>query len=127
MEAAAQQQPAQDVQDQEALDPERQLDWRKIVDESAYTPSAIISKYNFNESSFYSWLRYDTTPRPENRNKMVNAMKAAMKEKRLPYHPSYGYATPEQIERLQKIGLGEEYNRIMAQIRKQNEAKGKVK
>lgn len=126
MEAAVQQSQQYD-QDQEELDPDRQTHWRKIINESAFTPSALIQRFNFNESSFYSWLRCDSSPKEENRNKMVNAMKAAMKEKRLPWHPSYGYATPEQIRRLQEIGLGEEYNRIMSQIRKQNEAKGKIK
>jgi len=46
---------------------------------------------------------------------------------RLKKHPSYGYAYPEQIERLQEIGLCPERDRILKKITEQTKAKGKIK
>ncbi len=44
----------------------------------------------------------------------------------MPFHKSYGYATPEQIEKLGSLGLGPERNYLMEQIKKQNEVQGKT-
>lgn len=98
MQAAVQQQ--QEEQDQEVLDPALQSNWRKIVNESRFRVKEIIDLYGFHDSCFFSWLRCATSPNKTNREKMVKAMTHANNEKRLPYHPSYGYATPEQIHRL---------------------------
>lgn len=40
-------------------------------------------------------------------------------------HPSYGYATPEQIDRLKEIGICPERDAIMSDIEKQNRLKGR--
>lgn len=46
---------------------------------------------------------------------------------RMEKHPSYGWAFPHQIERLQQIGIGPERDRIMGDIAKQNKLAGKLK
>lgn len=45
----------------------------------------------------------------------------------IPYHPSYGYATPEQIEKLNSLKNGMEYKQLLKIIQQQNEDKGKVR
>lgn len=42
-------------------------------------------------------------------------------------HPSYGYATDDQIERLKVIGICPEYHQIMKAIAEQTKRKGKPK
>lgn len=110
------------------LNPCRQADWRKIVDGSAYTPTAIMAQYNINESNFYGWLALRSSPREAAKERMIDVMKALMSgEKRIQKHPSYGYATPEQIEKLNKLGICPEREQILSQITKQNEKKGKIR
>ena len=47
--------------------------------------------------------------------------------KTIPFHPSYGYATPEQIEKLKQLKLGADYQSLLKKIEKQTKAKGKIK
>lgn len=46
---------------------------------------------------------------------------------RLPYHPSFGYATPEQIEKLNNLKDGYELQYLRKQIKKQNDNKGYIR
>ena len=45
----------------------------------------------------------------------------------IPFHPSYGYATREQIQRLFDLKTGGEFNNLKKQVEFQNNKKGKVK
>lgn len=40
---------------------------------------------------------------------------------RLKFHPSFGYATPEQIERLQAMNLGPDRDALISEIRTQTQ------
>ncbi len=108
----------------EGLNPRRQSDWRKIVEESNQRPCDIIAQQNWKEGTFYSWLRCENTPR--NKEKVVEVMTKLGQTKKLPYHPSYGYATPEQIEELQKLGMGPDRDYLLAKIAKQNKNNSKI-
>lgn len=50
----------------------------------------------------------------------------AAKKPRLKYHPSYGYATEEQIAELKNCGVGPRMEQILKEISKQTFAKGKM-
>ena len=103
------------------------LHWQKAIDESAYTVTGFIKESKIPYSTLRSWLRGESTPRQKNLEKMENAMKKVYDEKKIPWHPSYGYATPPQVEKLQSLGLGPERDYLLAQIQKQNESGGKTK
>lgn len=49
-----------------------------------------------------------------------------MSKERIPYHPAYGYATPEQIKKLQELKHGPEYDFLWKQIAEQIKKKGKI-
>lgn len=109
------------------LDPENQDHWRAIVDACAFTVTHIINTYNLESSSFFRYLRGDTKPK-KHWERMVEIMKTlGGGQQRLQRHPSYGYATPEQIQKLQSLGLCPERDHILRQIEKQNANQGKVK
>lgn len=46
------------------------------------------------------------------------------KKPRIPFHPAYGYATPEQIEKLESLGMCPERDYLWKQIELQNKKKG---
>lgn len=119
--------PEPEADDGQELNPENQAHWRAIVDRCAYTVTAIINEYDLESSSFFRYLKLDTTPK-KHWERMVQIMKKlGGGQQRLQRHPSYGYATPEQIEQLQKLGLGPTRDHILRQIEKQNQNQGKVK
>lgn len=43
---------------------------------------------------------------------------------RIPYHPAYGYATPEQVEELKRLGRGPDYDQLWKKIEYQTKKKG---
>lgn len=47
-----------------------------------------------------------------------------MPNPRIPYHPAYGYATPEQIEQLKTLKDGTEYKQLWKIIECQTKKKG---
>lgn len=103
-----------------------QSQWKDMIEESAYTVSAFAEHFNFSYQTLGKWLRCDVSPRHKNVQKMEEALKKAKEIGRIPWHPSYGYATEAQISRLKEIGLCPEYHQIMKTIAKQNEVKGKI-
>lgn len=45
----------------------------------------------------------------------------------IPFHPSFGYATREQVEKLNQLKSGNEYKILLNQVEFQTKHKGKVK
>ena len=107
------------------LDPDSQVDWENIVDECALSINAICEDFKFYRQSFVKWLSCDRMPREKNRVRVIAAMHKIRDEKKIPWHPSFGYATTEQIEKLNRIGLCPERDYILKQIEKQNKTQGK--
>lgn len=68
--------------------------WQTAIDESAYTVTGFVKESKIPYSTLRSWLRGESTPRQKNLEKMESAMKKVYGEKKIPWHPSYGYATP---------------------------------
>ena len=48
------------------------------------------------------------------------------KKPSIPFHPAYGYVTPEQIARLNELKDGTEYKTLKKQIELQTRLKGKM-
>lgn len=65
-------------------------------------------------------------PRGKNTETLEKIMFELSKKKRIERHPSFGYATPEQIEKLRSYVTELERESIMKQIEKQTKLRGKV-
>jgi len=46
------------------------------------------------------------------------------KKPRIPFHPAYGYATPEQIAELESMGLCPQRDYLLQKIERQTKRKG---
>lgn len=101
--------------------------WQAAIDDSAYTVGGFVKVSGIPYSTMRGWLLGETTPRQKNLEKMEEAMKKVYGDKKIPWHPSYGYATSPQIEKLNNLGLGPDRDYLMAQIAKQNASGGKTK
>ena len=101
-----------------------QSDWLGIVARSAYTVTTICLIYGINRTSFLSYLN-GTKPKEKNMKKMDIIMKDLVNKPSVQKHPSRGYATEEEWSRLSQIGVGPERDRIMAQIKKRTDKRGK--
>src|ERR1700704_894082 len=99
--------------------------WATIYEECAYTIAGLAKLAKIDEGSIRKYLWSDRAPRKANLAKMEKAMYQAQKKPRLMRHPSYGYATEEQIKRLHEIGMGPEHDQIMREIEKQTAGRGK--
>jgi len=109
------------------LDPANQSHWPEIIDSSRYTTDAVSQKLNVTKQTLSAWLNKKAPRKPRREQEVVSAMAELLNKPRLEKHPSYGWARPDQIQRLNEIGIGPERDRIMKAIDKQNKAKGKVK
>lgn len=110
------------------LEAEDQYHWDDIFDDSIYMDKTICEKFKITTRSFNAWIRCDRTPQPKNKIIMVKVMNHLKNgEKRMPKHPSYGYATEAQIKRLDKIGIGPERDFILKEIDLQTKQLGKMK
>jgi hypothetical protein len=103
-----------------------QTEWQTIADESRYTLQAISKQTGVAWGSLKKYLCCETVPREKNRQRVNMAMNRLKEEKKIPFHPSYGYATPEQVKKLEAMGFSPERDLLMKQIQKQNALKGKV-
>jgi hypothetical protein len=59
--------------------------------------------------------------------RMESIMSPANEDGRLKWHPSYGYTTREQIERLKNLGIGPDLELVLKEIKKQTKNMEKQK
>lgn len=96
--------------------------------ESEWSMEALCRDFDIPPKRLSGWLINGVEPRKENAPTLEKIMKRIGRDtKKIPYHPSFGYATPPQIEKLNSLGLGPERDYLLAQIQKQNESGGKTK
>jgi hypothetical protein len=104
-----------------------QAQWAKIFSESGYSIEWLHKETGINVPSLNKYIYNSRKPRKLNRIKMEKAMSKMSKgEKKLQRHPSFGYATAEQVELLNSLGLGPQRDFILSQIEKQNKSGGKI-
>jgi len=72
------------------------------------------------------WLAGTIIPRSSTIQNIGFAMKRILTSEKIPYHPAYGYATPEQVEKLQRIGLGPDRDQLLKKIEQQTADRGRV-
>lgn len=109
------------------LDPTQ---WAQIVDESAFHSCAAIARhYGLCPKSLRKWVSpwggQRRQPNAANFEKVSSIMRDLKKDKGIRYHPSYGYATEEQIKQLTELPIGHERDYIMKQVVQQTADRGK--
>lgn len=109
------------------LNPVRQQDWLSIYLDSICTMNELSEITGIDRSSINKYLNCDRIPRGENQKKMEAAMMQLKEQPRIKYHPSYGYATEDQISQLKTLGFGPTRDAILRQVEFQTKNKGKQK
>ena len=106
---------------------EDQKMWAGIVDDSIFTISGVARNYDINVNQLRQYLKNRVNPQQKDMERIVKIMKDIIQKPRLAKHGSRGYATEDEWEQLQKLGIGPERDRLMAAINKRSKAKGKEK
>lgn len=86
--------------------PADQIFWEKAYEECGYTYRGIARISGIDAHSVSEYIRCLRVPRKKNLEKMEKAMQRAVNLKRIPFHPSYGFATEEQIHKLKTLKKG---------------------
>lgn len=108
------------------LDPTDQRDWYEIVQKSIYKLSTIAKEHNI--PSLPRYLKDNpVVPKEANRRKVVAVMEALLKVPRPERHPSYGYATPDEIKQIDRMGLCPARSDLLKQIEERTKNHGKVR
>jgi len=104
-----------------------QSQWANIFNESGYSMDWLKNETKIDTVTLNKYIFNSRTPRKLNKVKMEKAMSKMSKgERKLERHPSYGYATPEQIELLNSMKIGSDRDYLLGIINKQNKSGGKV-
>lgn len=99
------------------------ITWDNFLRQQGY------SEYEFNKRfgiQIDKYLNDGRMPRAKTLTKIEDAMKKILTDERIPYHPAYGYATPEQINELSNMGMGPKRDQLLKKISEQNDNRGKV-
>ena len=97
------------------------------IEESAYTLGYYAECIDASPRSLVNWLSGKSKPSKKNAVKLEKITMFIKDDKKIPYHPAYGYATPEQIEKLNSMGMGPDRDHLLKQIAFQQANKGKIK
>ena len=97
----------------------------EIIDRGNLSVPAICEKYELNYSTVYSWASGRCNPSKKHQ-KIAEKIKMHLeKNKKIEFHPSFGFATEYQIKRLGEIGICAERDRIMKDLATQTKKRGK--
>ncbi len=93
--------------------------WQQNIHDCAYSLEGIERAFGLRATQLRAWLFKGVIPNKKSREKVEGIMMHIKQTKRIPYHPSFGYATPAQIERLKQNIQPDERARIMKQVKLQ--------
>lgn len=99
---------------------------RTALEKSMFTLSGAAKHYEVPVSTISAWVRETSRPNNTNKERHSRIMRDLLKNPAKKKHPSYGWATPEQIKRLETLPPGPDKKLLLAEIAKQNKKKGKV-
>lgn len=100
--------------------------WSETIYESNLTTSGVERAFGFAAGQMRRWILGTVNPRAKTKQRIEEVMVKLKNTKRIPWHPSFGYATPEQIERLTHSIPQYEREMILKQIEKQTKLGGKI-
>jgi hypothetical protein len=103
------------------------MTYLQMIDECQFTISYIAGFFECSHHQVINWPDEYVKPNKNNQQKATLMRDFIAKApKRIPYHPSYGCATDEQIAALKTLGMGPERDYILKQIEKQTKLRGKI-
>ena len=111
----------------DVLDERNQDHWEEIVEGSSYGPVSAAKLCGITCQTFRNWLSKKQKPQKSRRERIEKVMSQLKNSPRLQKHPSYGWAYPEQIEELNRIGIGPRRDQILKDIAAQTKRRGKKK
>ena len=100
--------------------------WRQFIIDNELTYSELARVAGIEPYVMQLYLDMKRRPKDENYDKIEDAMKRILTAERIPHHPSYGYATPEQVQKLASLGLGPDRDALVKKIEQQNQDRGRV-
>lgn len=100
------------------------MDYKTILENSAYRLCDIEREFGISSSQMCGYIYRDVKP-TKNKKIIEEIMEKIANSPRLIKHPSYGYATQEEIEKLKTVGIGPDRDFILKQIEKRTKNKGK--
>lgn len=101
-------------------------EWEDVVEACNLSFAGIGRRFEVAHTNLCNWFYRGVSPSKKSRVKMESIIMQLKKTKRIPFHPSYGYATPEQMEKLRSPLQEWERNKIMEQVAKQTKLRGKI-
>lgn len=108
------------------MDANKQTDWKDIVTDSDWNIPDIARVHGVSYGQLLSYLYVTTIPK-KNMPKMIKIMEIILKTPRMKKHPSFGYATEDEIKKLQTMGHCPERDMILKTIEKRTASGGKTK
>jgi len=99
----------------------------QLIHDCAYTVVALSAMTGIAKWTLYKWKNGHAKPRKSSNEVVEKIMDLVKRDKKIPKHTSWGYATDEQIEQLKKLGSSVERDIILKQIAKQTKLRGKIK
>lgn len=99
--------------------------WKLIVYDSIYTIKLLSELVKINKCQFGRYVNQSQKPSNKNLEKVIYAMEIASKNKKQKRHPSFGWATKEEIEKITNLGVSPERDRILREIKDRSKRKGK--
>lgn len=102
-----------------------QEQWGEIVEQSELGYPGVAKEYGVSYGLLRKYVRGMVVPRKRNYEKMEAIMSDLMKRPAMIKHPSFGYATPDEIEKLKTMGRGPEFDKLMGVIAKRTKKGGK--
>lgn len=96
-----------------------------IINECALTKASISKKYGINTSTIWNWCK-GVEPNQGKYKTIKGKIEEDMtNNKKIPFHPSYGYATEKEIETLARL-QGAEKSSLLKKISKRKKNGGKT-
>jgi len=100
------------------------MDYAKILSESVYRLCGIEREFGVSSTQMCGYIYRGVQP-IKNKEKIDKIMEHISKSPRMVKHPSFGYATEDEIKKLQTMGHCPDRDLILKAIEKRTATKGK--
>ena len=100
------------------------MNYKEILENSAYRLCDIEKQFGVPSSQMCGYIYRGVEPK-KNKEKVEKIMNEISNSPRLVKHPSFGYATEDEIEKLKTMGLGPDRDLILKRIEKRTKSRGK--
>lgn len=101
-------------------------EWETVVERSELTLAGISSRFEMAYSNLVNWFHHRKVPSKKSEAKMESIIMKLRETRRIPFHPSFGCATTEQIAKLEGAISEYERKKILEQVGKQTKLCGKI-